>query len=140
MSGLKITLGSHEFNTDNGWSLNLSAGWWDDPELDMEMEPTISEGSALGRVMVRHRTVVGDGLVVTPTPEDHAAAHKTIQGLVSPYNTVPLVVDELDGPKQLDVRAFQPTRVRCQGRAIQFQLTLVATDPHKQPFDDEESS
>lgn len=140
MSGLMITLGDHEFNTDTGWTLDLTAGWWDGPEMDKELLPTIGEGSALGRVKVRHRTIVCEGSVVERDPDEHAQAHATIEGLVSVYNTVPLVVYEQGGAQSLDVSALQPTRVRCHGDTIEFQLTLVATDPHKQPFDDEESS
>lgn len=86
--------------------------------------------------MVRHRTVICECAVVTPTPEDHAQAHNTIENLVPVYDTVPLVVHEVGGAKQLMVSALQPTRVRCNGATVEFQLTLVATDPHKQPVEE----
>lgn len=137
MSGLIVTLGSQEFNGPGSpWSMDITSGWWDGPEMDVDLLPTIGEGSALGRVMLRHRTLVCAGLVVTPTPEDHAQAHLDIEGLVPVYSTTPLVVDEVTGARQLEVRASGPPMVRCHGRAIEFQLTLVATDPHKQPVEE----
>lgn len=141
MSGLEIILGGQQFNVDGSpWTMDITSGWWDGPEIDVELLPTINEGSALGRVMVRHRTVVCEGSVDTPDPNEHEAAHDVIESLVSVYNTTPLVVYETGGTKQLEVRAQRPASVRCLGRFIEFQLTLVATNPHKQPFDDEESS
>lgn len=142
MSGLPITLAGHDFNagaTDTDgvrWSLDLTAGWWDGPEVDKELLPTIGEGSALGRVMLRHRTIIGSGVAAASSEFGHDRAHLVLEGLVPVYEETPLVVHERTGPRFLMVSASSAPQVRCHGRLIEFQLTLVATDPHKRPYEE----
>ena len=63
-----VTIAGQDFNATTAhtdpvrWSLDIDAGW-DSPDLDMELLPTIGEGSAAGRIMVRHRTIVCKGFV-----------------------------------------------------------------------------
>ena len=140
---LPITLAGRDFNTGTDldgvrWTLDLPAGWWDGPQVDDELLPTIGEGSARGRVMVRHRTVIANGLAVASSTEAHDRAHLDIEGdgLAPFYSDTELVVHERTGPRYVMVHRSDAPQVRCHGRAIEFQLTLVATDPHKQSYEE----
>ena len=137
---VQITVGDLTFNgpwaPGTRWSLDIDAGWWDGPELDLDLLPTIHEGSAVGRVMVRHRTIVCSGVVETADTAALMVALADLEALVPVYESVPFVVHEPTGAMQVLVRAAPGNpRVRVHGdRVAEFQLTLIATDPHKTPF------
>ena len=140
---IRVTVADRVFNDETAhvdpirWSLDIEAGW-DAPESDVDLLPTIGEGSALGRVMLRHRTIVCSGHVVASTSELHWQAWLAMENLVPVYEQVPFVVHEPAGPRYVMVSAAPGSpRLRSRdGLSFEFQLTLVATDPHKRPYEE----
>lgn len=137
---VQVTVGDVTFNDETlhtaplRYSLDIDAGW-DAPDLDQELLPTIGEGSALGRVMVRHRSIVCTGTVVTRSESDYWLARAEIENLVPVYSSVPFVVHEPTGAQQVMVYGAPGNpRIRdIDGLSFEFQLTLVALDPTKTP-------
>ena len=135
-----VTVNDLTFNDDTlhtapvRWSLTIDAGW-DAPELDHDLLPTIGEGSALGRVMVRHRSIVCSGTCVTASEADYWQSRATIEGLVPVYSSVPFIVHEPSGAQQVMVHGAPGNpRIRdIDGRSFEFQLVLTALDPTKTP-------
>ena len=102
--------------------------------VGVQLLPTIGEGSAAGRIMVRHRTIVCKGFVEARDDTDYWLARATVENLVPAYTEVPFVVHEPTGTQQVMVRSSPGSpRIRDNAGHFEFQLTLVALDPTKHP-------
>src|SRR5690606_35516899 len=80
------------------WTLDITAGW-DQPDLDSDPLATLVEGSADGRIMPRHRTIVCDGVMSARTEADHWEAYYRLSSLVPIRDEVVFQVDEPGTPK-----------------------------------------
>lgn len=135
-----ITINGQEFNRDDDleddvrWSMVVDSGWDDDPQADVDLLPTIAPGSARGRIMERHRTIVCSGTAEARSPEALWGARRTLRTLVPLYTSVPFSVAEPGlPPLQVQVSAApgSPKMRPPDGLSFDFQLTLVSTDVHR---------
>ena len=137
---VRVTVGGMVFNADDKHtdpvrrSLRITAGW-DSTDADDEALPTIGEGSARGRVMRRHRTIVCEGVIETKSDVAFWQEWESLENLVPLYSEVEFVVHQPNGARKCLVHAApgNPRMDDVDGRNIRYQLTLVATDPTKHP-------
>ena len=132
---IPIHIADLSFNTGGispRWMLDITAGW-DQPDLDSDPLATLVEGSADGRIMPRHRTIVCDGVMSARTEADHWDAYYRLSSLVPIRDEVVFQVDEPGTPKLAYVKATAGNpRIRTHnGLMFEFSLTLRANDPRK---------
>ena len=140
---VRVTVGDMEFNDDSRHtdpvrrSLKIDAGW-DSTDADDEALPTIGEGSARGRVMRRHRTIVCSGVIETKSNQAWWQEWEALENLVPLYEDTTFVVHQPNGARMCHVHAAPgtPRMEDIDGLSIRYQLTLIANDPTKYPVEE----